>query len=56
MLRRHGHRRWDWLGWVSENAQGGHFAAWERPKVIADDLKKIFGKGGRGVWGHKEEE
>ncbi|KAF2832980.1 alpha/beta-hydrolase [Ophiobolus disseminans] len=31
----------------SVNEKGGHFAAWERPDVIADDLQKIFGKNGR---------
>lgn len=30
----------------SENEQGGHFAAWERPDVIAADLLKMFQKGG----------
>ena len=29
----------------SEYGQGGHFAAWERPDAIADDLRKMFGKG-----------
>ena len=35
---------------VSESDRGGHFAAWERPDVIADDLKKMFGKEG-GAYG-----
>lgn len=26
--------------------RGGHFAAWERPECIAQDLQKMFGKGG----------
>lgn len=30
----------------SEHERGGHFAAWEQPKVIAEDLNKMFGKGG----------
>ncbi|KAL9080937.1 MAG: hypothetical protein Q9157_000437 [Trypethelium eluteriae] len=30
----------------SEHERGGHFAAWERPDVIASDLHKMFGKGG----------
>ncbi|KAF2691190.1 alpha/beta-hydrolase [Lentithecium fluviatile CBS 122367] len=30
----------------SENEKGGHFAAWERPDVVAGDLQKIFGKDG----------
>ncbi|KAH7114242.1 Alpha/Beta hydrolase protein [Dendryphion nanum] len=30
----------------SVNDRGGHFAAWERPDVIAEDLLKMFGKGG----------
>lgn len=25
---------------------GGHFAAWERPDAIVDDLRTMFGKGG----------
>lgn len=32
---------------VSENSKGGHFAAVERPEVIADDLKEMFRKGGK---------
>jgi hypothetical protein len=32
---------------VSESSKGGHFAALERPDVIADDLKAMFGKGGK---------
>jgi hypothetical protein len=31
----------------SVHEQGGHFAAWEEPEVIADDLKKMFGRMGR---------
>ncbi|KAF2131488.1 alpha/beta-hydrolase [Dothidotthia symphoricarpi CBS 119687] len=30
----------------SDNDKGGHFAAWERPDVIAEDLQKMFKKGG----------
>ncbi|KAF2199229.1 alpha/beta-hydrolase [Delitschia confertaspora ATCC 74209] len=30
----------------SENEKGGHFAAWERPDIIAKDLKRMFGKRG----------
>lgn len=30
----------------SESKDGGHFAAWEKPDVIAADLQKMFGKGG----------
>ncbi|KAJ9668560.1 hypothetical protein H2201_001202 [Coniosporium apollinis] len=26
--------------------RGGHFAAWERPECIAQDLQKMFGRGG----------
>ena len=26
--------------------KGGHFAAWERPEILVDDLRKMFGKGG----------
>lgn len=25
---------------------GGHFAAWERPEIIAQDVKNMFGRGG----------
>jgi hypothetical protein len=31
----------------SDNDKGGHFAAWERPDVIVDDLQKMFGKSGQ---------
>ena len=34
----------------SEHDSGGHFAAWERPEAIANDLQKMFGKGG-GAYG-----
>ncbi|KAI9710760.1 MAG: hypothetical protein M1820_002593 [Bogoriella megaspora] len=30
----------------SEHDYGGHFAAWEHPELIADDLRKMFGKSG----------
>jgi hypothetical protein len=30
----------------SDNDKGGHFAAWERPDVIAADLQNMFGKSG----------
>lgn len=30
----------------SEHEKGGHFAAWERPEAIVEDLRKMFGKGG----------
>ena len=30
----------------SDNESGGHFAAWEKPEVIARDLREMFGKGG----------
>ncbi|KAJ7721953.1 Alpha/Beta hydrolase protein [Mycena maculata] len=29
-----------------EHESGGHFAAYERPEYLADDLRKMFGKGG----------
>lgn len=29
-----------------EHESGGHFAAFEKPKAIASDLRKMFGKGG----------
>lgn len=34
----------------SDYEDGGHFAAHERPKQLADDLFKMFGKGG-GAYG-----
>jgi len=30
----------------SEHAAGGHFAAYEKPEALADDLRRMFGKGG----------
>ena len=30
----------------SEHERGGHFAAWEKPEAIAEDLNRMFGKGG----------
>lgn len=30
----------------SEHSRGGHFAAWEVPEVIAQDLRAMFSKGG----------
>ncbi|KAG6900645.1 hypothetical protein C0993_006749 [Termitomyces sp. T159_Od127] len=32
---------------ISVHEEGGHFAAYEKPDVLAGDLKKMFGKGGR---------
>jgi hypothetical protein len=29
-----------------EHESGGHFAAYERPELLAQDLKEMFGKGG----------
>ncbi|KAI0027972.1 Alpha/Beta hydrolase protein [Vararia minispora EC-137] len=29
-----------------EHEKGGHFAAWEVPELLVDDLRKMFGKGG----------
>ena len=34
----------------SDNENGGHFAAWEKPEIIAKDLKVMFGKNG-GAYG-----
>lgn len=33
-----------------EYESGGHFATWERPASIAEDLKKMFSKG-EGAYG-----
>jgi pimeloyl-ACP methyl ester carboxylesterase len=30
----------------SEHAAGGHFAAYEKPEALADDMRRMFGKGG----------
>jgi hypothetical protein len=30
----------------SEHDAGGHFAAYENPEALADDLRRMFGKGG----------
>ena len=34
------------LVFESEHDAGGHFAAFEVPEKLADDLRKMFGKGG----------
>ncbi|KAI9696417.1 MAG: hypothetical protein M1836_005695 [Candelina mexicana] len=34
----------------SDNASGGHFAAWEKPEVIVKDLREMFGRKG-GAYG-----
>ena len=34
------------LVFESEHEHGGHFAAYERPDLLAGDLRKMFGKGG----------
>ncbi|KAI9797676.1 MAG: hypothetical protein M1833_005337 [Piccolia ochrophora] len=31
---------------LNEHDKGGHFAAWERPEDLVEDLRKMFGKGG----------
>jgi hypothetical protein len=30
----------------SEHSAGGHFASYEQPEALADDLRRMFGKGG----------
>ena len=30
----------------SEHEHGGHFAAYENPEGLAEDLRKMFGRGG----------
>ena len=30
----------------SEHDAGGHFAAYEQPEALVDDLRKMFGNGG----------
>jgi len=34
------------LVFESEHASGGHFAAYEQPEALVDDLRRMFGKGG----------
>ena len=34
------------LVFESEHASGGHFAAYEKPEALVDDLRRMFGKGG----------
>ncbi|KAF5315439.1 hypothetical protein D9619_007362 [Psilocybe cf. subviscida] len=34
------------LVFESDHTSGGHFAAYERPQELAEDLQKMFGKGG----------
>ena len=29
-----------------EHERGGHFAAWERPDAVAEDVRDMFRKGG----------
>jgi hypothetical protein len=33
-----------------EHERGGHFASHETPEVLADDLRRMFGRGG-GAYG-----
>ncbi|KAJ7062222.1 Alpha/Beta hydrolase protein [Mycena amicta] len=44
------------VGWAKSSGKlvfqrvhkkGGHFAAWERPEELVEDLREMFGKGGR---------
>jgi pimeloyl-ACP methyl ester carboxylesterase len=34
------------VAYESDNDSGGHFAAWEKPEVVARDLRAMFGKNG----------
>ncbi|KAG6875151.1 hypothetical protein C0992_004970 [Termitomyces sp. T32_za158] len=34
------------LVFEAEHEEGGHFAAYEKPEILAGDLRKMFGKGG----------
>lgn len=34
------------LVFVAEHEEGGHFAAYEKPKELVGDLRKMFGNGG----------
>lgn len=31
---------------TGEHEKGGHFAAYEQPEALAEDLRKMFGRGG----------
>lgn len=31
---------------TADHKSGGHFAAYEKPEELVDDLRKMFGKGG----------
>jgi len=35
------------LVFEAEHESGGHFAAYEKPLELADDLRKMFGKGSK---------
>lgn len=32
-----------------EHERGGHFAAWEQPEALADDLRVMFAKNGSAI-------
>ncbi|KAI9148383.1 alpha/beta-hydrolase [Paramyrothecium foliicola] len=34
------------IAFQAEHSEGGHFAAWECPNLLAEDLRTMFGKGG----------
>jgi hypothetical protein len=40
------HRVMGEIVFMKEHDKGGHFAAWERPEVLVDDLRIMFGRGG----------
>lgn len=33
-----------------DHEDGGHFAAYERPEALSDDLREMFGEGGGAAW------
>ena len=34
------------LKYYHRHDDGGHFAAWEKPEVLVNDLRAFFGRGG----------
>ncbi|KAI0048895.1 alpha/beta-hydrolase [Auriscalpium vulgare] len=39
-------KAWKNVVHISEHERGGHFAAYEQPQALVDDLRAMFGKGG----------
>jgi microsomal epoxide hydrolase len=41
---------------ATEFPRGGHFAAWEVPELLVDDLRELFGKDGQAYGVVKEKD